>query len=225
MKLGNMDLAFFDKIRTRKKTHTVKQQILITMGVLLFGFCLGTFSKYLEYQPKALPLPYLLDVIDSTLDFHNFLSTLTPWLFIAVCTAIYSHTPVRAAINVFVFFAGMVSGYYLYCNFVAGFFPKSYAMIWIGLTILSPFLAFICWYAKGKGAAALVISAGILSFFINCAFSFRGFYIFVSPYWLDMIIFLAGLFILRRPVKEMAVMIGVGIVFAVVFESVIPFGI
>ena len=218
-----MDLAFFDKIRTSKKTHTVKQQILITVGVLLFGLCLGTFSKYLEYQPKALPLPYLLDVIDRTLDFHNFLSTLTPWLFIAVCIAIYSYTPVRAAINVFVFFVGMVSGYYLYCNFVAGFFPKSYAMIWVGLTILSPFLAFICWYAKGKGTAAIVISAGILSFFIDIAFTFRVFYIFVSPCWLDLLVLLAGLFILRRSVKETAAMIGLGIVFAVVLEVVMPF--
>ena len=164
-------------------------------------------------------------MIDSTLDFHNFLSTLTPWLFIAVCIAIYSAAPIRAAINVFAFFVGMVSGYYLYCNFVAGFFPKSYAMIWVGLTILSPLLAFICWYAKGKGAAAIVISAGILSFFINCAFSFGGFYIYVSAGWPDLLILIAGLFILRRPVKEMAVMIGLGIVFAVVFELVVPFGI
>ena len=218
-----MKLTFFDKIRTRKKTHTVKQQILITVGVLLFGFCLGTFSKYLEYQPKAMPLPHWLDVIDSTLDFHNFLSTLAPWLFIAVCIAIYSHTPIRAAINVFSFFVAMVSGYYLYCNYVAGFFPRNYAMIWVGLTILSPLLAFICWYAKGKGKAAIVISAGILSFFINDAFTFGVFYVYVNYYWPDIVILLICLSILRRPVKEMAAMIGLGIVLAAVFEIVVPF--
>lgn len=74
---------------------------------------------------------------------------------IAVCIAVYSHAPFRAAMNVFLFFVGFVASYYLYCNFVAGFFPRSYAMIWIAYTIASPFLGFLCWYAKGKGWVAL----------------------------------------------------------------------
>ena len=72
----------------------------------------------------------------------------------------------------FVFFAGMVTSYYLYSNFVAGFFPKSYAMIWGLFTLLSPVLAFFCWYAKGKGWIAFIISAGILGFIINSTLSY-----------------------------------------------------
>ena len=44
-----------------------------------------------------------------------------------------------------VFFVGMVTSYYLYSKFVAGFFSRSYAMIWVTFTVISPILAFICW--------------------------------------------------------------------------------
>lgn len=75
----------------------------------------------------------ILGYIDSALDLHNFLGAFAPRLFLALCIAVYSKTPLRAGVNVFLFFAGMVSGYYLYCNFAAGFFPESYAMIWVFL--------------------------------------------------------------------------------------------
>ncbi len=78
----------------------------------------------------------------------------------------------RAAINVFLFFLGMVSSYYLYSNFVAGFFPRSYAMIWFGLTMISPLLAFLCWYAKGEGVIAMTLSAGIIAVLFSGTFTY-----------------------------------------------------
>jgi len=89
------------------------------------------------------------------LDLANFLSRLTVWLVIAVCISVFSSTPKRAAVNVFAFFAEMVSAYYMYSEFIAGFFPLHYAMIWAALTAVSPFLAYICWYAKGTGRRLL----------------------------------------------------------------------
>ena len=68
-----------------------------------------------------------------------------------MCISVFSSTPKRAAVDVFAFFAGMVSAYYMYSEFIAGFFPLHYAMIWAALTAVSPFLAYICWYAKGTG--------------------------------------------------------------------------
>lgn len=196
------------------------EAIAVVIGILFLGICLGTFSKYLDYRQAE--LPYVLQIIDRTLNLHNFLGSFAPWMLIAVCIAVYSRTPVAAAIHVFLFFAGMVSSYYLYCNFVAGFFPKSYAMIWAGLTILSPFLACICWYAKGKGTIALLLSAGIVSAFINTAFAYGMFYISVSS-WLNVIVLLIGVLVLRKPAKEMLTMIGAGIILAVILETLIPF--
>jgi len=64
----------------------------------------------------------------------------------------------------------MVASYYLYSNYIAGFFPRSYAVVWFGFTSVSPLLAFICWYTKGKGKVAFILSALILAVLFNMCF-------------------------------------------------------
>ena len=140
-------MNFLNKIRTPQKSTSLKIQLVSTIGILLFGICMGVFSKFLDYRQGELPA--LLQEIDNVLDLHNFLGGFALWIVISVCISVYSHTPIRAAINVFSFFSGFVASYYIYCNFVAGFFPRNYALIWIAFTILSPFLGFLSWYAKG----------------------------------------------------------------------------
>lgn len=209
-----------DKIRTPQKADSIQKQILIPLGILLLGIGLGTFSKFLDYRQAQLPV--LLQTIDDSLDFHNFLGGFAPWIVTAVCISVYSRTPARAALNVFLFFTGMVSGYYLYCYFVAGFFPRSYALIWIMFTIASPFLAFLCWYAKGDGFIAFLLSSGIIGTLINTAFLYGVFYVDIRS-CLHVVTLILGVFILRRSPKETAAMIGAGIVFAVIINEILPF--
>lgn len=217
--MGGLHLPIGSTIREKEETHNFYKQALSTIVILFIGFCLGIFSKYLDYRQTE--LPHVMQIIDRALDFHNFLGRFAPWILSATCIAVYSKTPTRAAINVLSFFAAMISGYYLYCNFVAGFLPKSYVMIWVGFTILSPFLAFLCWYAKGKGKIALILSSGIIAVFINTTFSYGIVYISIQSV-LDVIILLIALAVLRRPVKEMIFMIGIGIVLAVVIDIILP---
>lgn len=215
-------MNFLAKVRTPEKTGSVKKQILITAGIVLFGIFMGTFSKFLDYRQAD--LPELLQAIDDALDFHNFLGGFSPWIVIAVFISVYSGTPFRAATNVFGFFTGMVASYYIYSNFVAGFFPRSYAVIWMGCTIISPFLAFLCWYAKGKGKFALILSAGIVGFLINTAFAYGMFYIDIRS-WLNMLMLILGILILHRTKKETIFIIGAGIVLAIVMEAIVPISI
>ena len=208
-----------DRIRTFQKADSIRKQILITLCILLLGIGLGTFSKFLDYRHGEFPV--LLQAIDQALDFHNFLGGFAPWIVIAVCISVYSHTPLRAAVNVFFFFTGMVASYYMYSDFVAGFFPKRYAMIWSGYTIVSPLLAFLCWYAKGKGVAAFILSAGIASILINTAFSYGIFYIGIRS-WLNLLMLAAGIVILHKSPKETFLLVGTGAVFAVLVKILIP---
>lgn len=193
---------------------------MVTTGILSFGICMGTFSKFLDYRHSTLPA--LLQAFDSALDFHNFLGGFAPWIVIAVCISVYSHTPVRAAVNVFSFFTGFVASYYIYCNFVAGFFPRSYALIWIAFTVASPFFAFLCWYAKGTGWIALLLSSGILGVLMNTAFGYGMFYIVVSSR-LNLMMLLFGILVLRKSMKETAAMTGIAVAFAMIMEEVMPF--
>lgn len=212
-----MKVLFLENIRVSNNNLTYRTQIFNTGCILLFGIIMGAFSKFLDCTSSN-HLPYLFE----TLDVSNFLGRFAIWIFLAVCISIFSVSPVRAAINVFVFFAGMVVSYYLYSKFIAGFFPKSYALIWVGFTMVSPVLAFICWYAKGDGIIAIGISSGIIAVLFNTAFGYGAWY-FHMRYLLECIVLIAGILLLLRSGKETFLMLGCGIIMAVIFNFAVPY--
>ena len=144
---------FLNDIRSAENPIPLFKQIINTVYILFIGIILGTFSKFIDTMPTN-ELPFIFEF----LDMRNFLGRFAIWLLIALCISVYSNSSIRASINVFVFFAAMVTSYYLYSRFVAGFFPRSYAMIWAAFTVISPILAFICWYARGKSKLAFMLS-------------------------------------------------------------------
>lgn len=211
-------LDFLNNIRRAEKKISLTRQAINTAAAALLGIALGTLSKFLDTVPVN-NLPALLQYLDVT----NFLGRFAIWVFIAVCISIYSSSSVRAAINVFLFFAGMVLSYYLYSSFIAGFFPKSYAMIWIGFTVVSPLLAFICWYAKGQGRISLILSAGIIAVLFNMSFVY-GIGYFKSLSLLETLTFLCGCAVMKRQsVADTVIMIAIGVALAFVLDIVIPF--
>ena len=211
-------LDFLNNIRRAEKKISLTRQAINTAAATLLGIALGTLSKFLDTVPVN-NLPALLQYLDVT----NFLGRFAIWVFIAVCISIYSSSSVRAAINVFLFFAGMVLSYYLYSSFIAGFFPKSYAMIWIGFTVVSPLLAFICWYAKGQGIISLILSAGIIAVLFNVSFVY-GIGYFKSLSLLEALTFLFGCVVMKRQsVADTVIMIAIGVALAFVLDIVIPF--
>ena len=108
-------------------------------------------------------------------------------------------------------------------NYVAGFFPRSYAMIWFGFTMISPFLAFVCWYAKGKSRPAFMLSVLILAVLFNMTFVY-GWGYFEARSVLELIVFIIGLTVLRRDTLKSSVLMGtISIVLAVLLDMVIPF--
>ena len=214
-------IKFLNDIRNVEKLISNNRKIINTIAVLFLGIALGTFSKFLDFRQAE--LPSVLMAIDGALDVHNFLGRFAIWVLIALCISIYSNSAIRASVNVFVFFAGMVVSYYLYSNYVAGFFPRSYAMIWVGFTMISPFLAFVCWYAKGKSRPAFMLSVLILAVLFNMTFVY-GWGYFEARSVLELIVFIIGLTVLRRDTLKSSVLMGtISIVFAFLLDMVIPF--
>jgi|LSQX01.1.fsa_nt_gb hypothetical protein len=204
-----------DKIRQRvqipKGTTAIFSFLFLTLGILM-----GAMSKCLD-TVAVNELPRFL----RTLDISNFLGRFAVWVFIAVAISIYTKSPVRAAIYVFLFFVGMVSSYYLYSKYVAGFFPKSYALVWFALTLISPLLSFAVWFAKGQGPVAVAVGAVIVGAMFQFTFAYGLFYIDVIDI-LELILFILILFMLRRNKKETLIMIVAGIFLAIVFNAVSP---
>ena len=151
------------------------------------------------------------------------MGTFAPWVVVAVFLSIKSPSPFQASANVLAFFVGMVASYYLYSNYVAGFFPKSYAMIWMGFTLLSPILAFFCWYAKETSWLSIVISSGILGFLINCTLAYGIWYVDLRSA-LHLVVLVLGVLMLRRKSgKETLLVIGLSIPAAILLDMLIPF--
>ena len=196
--------AYLNKIR-RPESISSSRKFLYSFTIFAAGIILGVISKALDETVSNL-LPYFLEV----LDLRNFFSRMGVWIFLSLLISVYSKSPVRAATNVFLFLLGMVGSYYLYTITIAGFFPKSYMMIWVGMTFLSPFMAIICWYAKGKGPVATCISSVIFMFMTRQAFIF-GFWYFDIRYILEFLLWVATIFVLYQSPKQALTMIIIGI--------------
>ena len=207
--------SFLDNIRAPKKGVSLKIQITGTIGIMLFGFALGVLQKWIDGSPDNL-LPQLMQ----QLDIRNHFGRLAIWILLATVISIYSNSPLRASINTFFFFVSMLAGYYLYCNYILGFLPRAYMMIWVVMSFASIFIAYICWYAKGEGMISIIISSAIIGVLFAQAFSLtRGFYVYHIT---EILTWIIGVMILYRKPKEFAIELGLSVVIAFIYQSVLP---
>lgn len=199
-------MLFFNQLRGKEEPKALDRLVMDSALILLLGIGLGIFSKFLDCTAVN-ELPYFLEY----LDVRNFLGRFAIWMLLGVWISVCSSSAARASVNVFLFFFGMVTSYYLYTHFIAGFFPGSYAVIWFGITALSPLPAFLCWYAKGKGKISFALSVGILAVLFQATFAVGWLYFEVRSV-LELVVFLLGILILRRDtVKETVMLAALGI--------------
>lgn len=202
------------KIREQDKTLVFSKKVINTFIVLVLGIVLGIFSKWLDNTPLNDSIMWKRFLL-GYLDLGNVFSMIGIWLLIALCISIYSATPLRASINVFIFFLGMNISYHIYTIIFAGFNPMNYMMIWYFLTLFSPILAFICWYSKGAGIIPVIINTCIIAIMILCCFGI-GMWYFDFTSIINTIIFIITLIILyNTPQKSIITLIG-GLVIAFV---------
>ncbi|MBQ6540022.1 MAG: hypothetical protein IJL71_03245 [Oscillospiraceae bacterium] len=208
--------SYLDKIREPDKTGSLKNKILISAGLAILGFFLGILQKWLD--GKAInELPFILQRIDIV----NFFGRLGIWILLATVISVYSRTPLRASVNTFLFLISMVAGYYLYSHFVSGFLPVRYMMVWVAISFASLFLAYICWYAKGEGIPAVVISAVILGVLFSQAFLItQGFFV---THFTEVVLWIIGLAVLFRKPKEFAAVLALSVAVAFVYQTFIPY--
>lgn len=202
----------------REAKHKLEAKPLHWVSILLFGIAMGVFSKYLDCKASN-ELPFLLEY----LDVRNFLGRFSVWVLIGLWLSVSADCPGKAALRVLVFFASMVSAYYLYSKLAAGFFPKSYALVWFCFTLVSPLLGIICWYGKGMGAAAFLLSVILLGLLFWC--SFRCGWCYIEPRSaLELLTFLLGIVVLRRETVGKTLLLSAGgIVLGIALCLLLPF--
>ena len=207
---------FLENVRRPENDLSLKRKVVETISILLFGFALGVLQKWMDgTASNSFP------TVIQQLDIGNYFGRLAIWILLATVISVYANSPMRAAINTFLFFISMLAGYYLYCNFILGFLPKTYMMIWIAISFASFFMAYICWYAKGKGITAILISGIILGILLAQAINLtQGFHIY---HIMEMLTWIIGVVLLRRNWKEFALEIGLSFVIAFVYQLVMPY--
>lgn len=211
-------MTYLNRLRRADKPMTMPAKVINTLLVLIFGAVSGVLTKALDAIP-ANELPPILEYADIA----NFFGRFAVWLLIGICICFYSNSPLRAAANVFVFFLGMVSAYYLYTEFVFGFFPKSYALVWFAFTALSPFLALVCSLAKGEGRTAFAVCAAVIAVLFNTVFVYVRFY-FEARSIAETAVFFIGLIVLKRATfKETVQVTALGVGIAFILNLLIPF--
>ena len=207
---------FLESIRKPDRDLPLWVKILASTAVIILGALLGVFQKWLDGQAFN-ELPMVFQMLDLT----NFFGRFAIWILLAAVIAVSASSPARASLNTFLFFISMVASYYIYCRFVLGFFPGAYAMIWGVMAFASIFLAFICWYAKGTGPIAIIISALILGTVSAQTFLIpQGFFI---PHMTEVIVWAVTLFVLRRKPKEFAIVFILSIGISYVYQLFIPY--
>lgn len=209
--------SFLEKVRKPGKDISLNRQIAETAGIILFGFALGVLQKRMDGAPVNAFL-----VVMQQFDVGNYFGRLAIWILLATIISVYAKSPLRAAVNTFLFFISMLAGYYLYCNYILGFLPRTYMMMWIVIAFASFFMAYICWYAKGEGIVAIFISSMIMGVLLAQAFNLnitQGFYMY---HFLEVFTWIIGVILLRRKPKEYAIEIGLSVVIAFVYQLVMP---
>ena len=209
-------IQFFDKIRQPKTVGSKKVEIKMCIAIALFAGLLGVFQKYLD-STCVNTLPYIIQAVD----LGNFFGRFAIWILFGIVLSVYAFSPKQAALHTFIFFVSMVSGYYLYCNCVLGFLPVNYMKIWFVMAFISPVFSYICWYAKGEGMVAVMISSVILGVVFSQAFLItQGFYM---THVLEVVMWMLALLILRRKPKDFMILMIASLVVAYVYQLFVPY--
>lgn len=182
---------FMSSRRIEQSKLNTKQIILQLFFCFLLGVILGVIAKYSDTFPANGAIGMFFSFIS------DITTTIGIWVALSTLIAVWSRSPIIAALKVITFFVGMLLAYYLYSQVLFGFFPIYYFLQWGFIALLSPFAAYIVWYSRGEGWGAAICAALPIGLLLAQGYPF--FYVFTIVTGFDL---LASLFLLVMLTKS-----------------------
>lgn len=124
-------------------------RLLHLLAMALAGGAVGVLAKWADFSSVQL----LGDVF----------SELPVWIVLGLLIARLSGSPGRAAACALVFFLAMIPAYYLAAEWMDGVWGMSYVYGWTMVACLSPFAAWLAWYAFGRGWLPNLLSGMVVA--------------------------------------------------------------
>ena len=205
-------------IRQPGKRYTVWEGIRRILLCLVLGILLGMLAKQLDLVSHS--GNSFWDRALEWLDLRNFLSDFPFWLAVGLAIAVFAPSAFQAGDGVFFFFLGMCGAYHWYSVYVGGFNPSRYMRIWYGLTVVSPLLGAMSWYARGKGYVAAGLTTLIFAVLLLSCFSF-GFWYFDFRGILYTATFLICVFMLNASPKRTLACLGIAVLLSFLLRGTV----
>ena len=182
------------------------------------GAVLGVISKYLD-TVSVVDEIWWMNVLQY---FGDLFTRLGIWVLIATLIAAYSKTLIRAAVNTFLFFVGMLVSYYIYSAYLFGFFPTRYFILWGCIALASPFLAAIVWWARNSARTAFILPALPMGLMLSLSVGMGLFYMYLIHIE-ELIMYVVLCVVFYKEPKQMAIIVVFSVVVAFIAKQISPF--
>ncbi|MCG7385324.1 hypothetical protein [Paenibacillus sp. ACRRY] len=149
---------------------TAKQTVFSIATAAMIGVVLGLAAKLVD-TPGINPL------------FDDIGGRLGIWVFAATLLSVFSCSPKLAAVKAFVFFASMLTVYYVYTVLFLHFFPTKAILFWGICAVISPICAYLIWYARGVGGFSYLIASLPITVLLVEGFELRNAYLPVHTHY------------------------------------------
>ena len=109
----------------------------------------------------------LLDLYTTNLG--NIFSQLSVWFFLCTLLTVFSGTPARAAVRVFVFCIGMLAAYYAAAEWTHSVYSMQFVYGWTAFAFFTPLMSLCLWAAGRKRRTAVLCAVGLPLCMLACA--------------------------------------------------------
>ena len=153
-------LERLDKIRERDTEVTIAASILSSMLIAFLGIIVGAVALTITHFAENSSVWWMDIFKDVGIDqiFKHF----PFWFMMGLGVAVNSSRPIKAAINDFVFFVGVIIGFNIVPIVLKDASRPDNMSTWIIIAIVSAPLAMIFWYSKSKSWPSIAFDAVIL---------------------------------------------------------------